>query len=1811
MLRKAKSPIALIMALILCISLFSGIVLAEGFADTSAEKWASIVGSIDDSTGIEAIVPKENVVFIDENLAGYSVGDPVELEYYTSEDADLVYYALTYGENAFGDVAEMKDYITTTLDAQNPGKDFVIVLAAGTYAAADFYAASDALTGSTVTVLGPKAGVAPIDDEFNVNEARDIESGYEAVLTGTMALAVNKDFTIIFDGIALDTDAKFTQADYTAAATRFTVKLNNVYSIASGVAGTFNDDWSVATAGTDHVIFNFAGGNTTTILRDLTVENSYFEFDRLANTSRLEDYTIKNSYFKGTADYSTFYNNIPLPNPCLDGTYDKVATITFEGSRFENIANFWAYGSAVGGTKSAFLRTDLRDEQNATLVTNNAKRGKDGFVVTINGCDFVDMVPGDKYDRAFIRPQGFAGGVMKFVFTNNNFAIKAGTTWAGIVANVANNNEQALINPYASKGTYDIAYVIENNKFIGVTTPFSYNMAGDAKNNANYTADISKNYYADLDGNLFTPSTNYGAVVTGQYVDEAMTEFTGDYYLTGIGGATGLVANAVDVSDAANGNYTGTATVGAVNADAVSATFAGAGITAGVFADEDCENALTSFEGYKFGDVFYVKGVKGTDTVIYTVTVADPYAAIRGELTGDVYAPATDKTFFIDPSNSAVDGVFTYGDGITWGDGKKYSVTAGTNYFTNYADVITFMSSNNGSYNLVFAPGTYNHNLAAWKLTNGTTKVYGPQAGKTPVNNPKKGYTGDAPWTVANNRSANTATEAVFTGFTYNIQTTYHFIVDGVAFNNVQISHARSGSANTWFTMTLHNVYWTMPNGKAFLNLTGSSATAASQNLCVRHVKIYDAYIDYTAATTISAGNASADDIIMDGLYVKMSADMYATGTVPNDSFINHYFADHRYQRDGYSILSITNSRFENLPTRGLINSLQEAVYNSAARPAGTAMYVFDNNDFINLGYKVNAGFPTVIRIKAAGPDIYTLQFTNNYIQNGSDEICAPIDVFKGYDHTLSLKTARVENNVVIGHDRALAHYDNADYAEGSEIDNSYNYFGSVDGTLLQPIGTGALFNGLYLDKACTVHSSEMDVELAADLEGGVVTYPNASINVILPMDKTFTAASLVAKEGATVTLYNDKALSDELASVAPSATEIQNIYAKVAKSGYYVTYPVTVMPDAPDYTGEKIFFDPAVAGLDAGTLVAREIDGEAYLLEVGKNITADLNDEIFPEDANEVTQVYLCAKEYTGFSVPTKYAIYGAKAGINPNDATDITKANALRADDAGETIITGTITIPQNSADITIDGLTFTGAGKFAMSGGGETHECHAVIKNCRNSLAEDAYADAQPEIAFFHMVTGGYKYIDLLNNRFVDVQIKNVGTAFAVIRSWMGTASGNYICNVGSNNQTIFWLNGEYINQDTRSHYYDATITNNYFRGRLTTSFSNANYDSFKVKITNNTFEAGFANKSIMNLNVASTKLAKSNIEISGNTVINPNNLTGIGFLWFVGTANEENLTEYNKANVKVTDNNINLGESFGYVFGVESANPDALVITATGNTIANVKATSVGADVGNSLFNSAATVKHFDLGTGENATVVNGHAVDVMAGDAAFKVPASAIDTANKVITVAVDDKESAFNLLTTDGSNIVVLDEEGNATSLHAALAAADGVTEYKVALASYDGTFDPANTYTVKVVKGLAKVALDAEKTVASKEDGKETWKTYWEANIDVVDEFGNTIGTNDFKAIDYGMIYAVDQAELDKLAADENYQTNKAIKYSYAGADAEGLEKVFKNYSFRFTGIAEGKYRYGKFYVTYELNGKTVTTFSDAKELYTGVISD
>ena len=151
------------------------------------------------------------------------------------------------------------------------------------------------------------------------------------------------------------------------------------------------------------------------------------------------------------------------------------------------------------------------------------------------------------------------------------------------------------------------------------------------------------------------------------------------------------------------------------------------------------------------------------------------------------------------------------------------------------------------------------------------------------------------------------------------------------------------------------------------------------------------------------------------------------------------------------------------------------------------------------------------------------------------------------------------------------------------------------------------------------------------------------------------------------------------------------------------------------------------------------KLGGIVYNVTIGVNGFAEIADALNAADGHET--IYVAAGLYKAAFLQSvgNIKLYGPKAGINPNDAKDISKPNAkrpaaagLEASKADEAVLTGGMSYDMAGSDLVFDGFYLDGAFSFttdgSMGAGRTNYRFGTFVKNCVvNTTAENLFDHA----------------------------------------------------------------------------------------------------------------------------------------------------------------------------------------------------------------------------------------------------------------------------------------------------------------------------------------------------------------------------------------------------------------------------------------------------------------------------------------------------
>ena len=151
------------------------------------------------------------------------------------------------------------------------------------------------------------------------------------------------------------------------------------------------------------------------------------------------------------------------------------------------------------------------------------------------------------------------------------------------------------------------------------------------------------------------------------------------------------------------------------------------------------------------------------------------------------------------------------------------------------------------------------------------------------------------------------------------------------------------------------------------------------------------------------------------------------------------------------------------------------------------------------------------------------------------------------------------------------------------------------------------------------------------------------------------------------------------------------------------------------------------------------KLGGIVYNVTMGVNGFAEIADALNVADGHET--IYVAAGLYKAEFKQSvgNIKLYGPKAGVNPNDAKDLSKPNAKRpaaegldASKADEAVLTGGMSYDMAGSDLVFDGFYLDEGFSFATDGsmgaGRSNYRFGTVVKNCVvNTTAENLFDHA----------------------------------------------------------------------------------------------------------------------------------------------------------------------------------------------------------------------------------------------------------------------------------------------------------------------------------------------------------------------------------------------------------------------------------------------------------------------------------------------------
>ncbi len=522
MLHNAKRSVSFLLAVLMCISMLTAVVLpVAAETATPADAYAKITGTVDG----DVIIPDTNVYFYDSTAfasapAGVANGDQFD---YTYGDGavwgDGKTYRLTWGVNTLSKMDQfrstVKAYNTAwAANTSSKSQDLVVVFAPGGFPYMNDFelkAAGDAADPTpeelqNLYLLGPQAGKSPVNskkdtkaDAIKIMNDRSADKASELVLTSTFYVPSNTNFYM--DGIAISEGARlysgYDQTNHYYSNLYFGGMTNPAAHSIFGGGGYYKQNTFVfkncymdlsdemtrtdLTSESNAIYGNkitfedcvFYGGKLSKSAANCYYQTHHFQLYTTKSTSASENFygeklavspEISVTDCVGADWESAHLLRFPIQNENSYGSYkDHQATVTVKNNKF------WDVGiTSKSGSDIIFI----------DKVTTAAQASATHVEVTDNLFEFSKEV----------FAQGTTSNAMVFNF--RNCALKEGTT------NIANK----------------YSFVIKDNIFRLVNDKKNSPFTGLDANTAPF--DVSGNLFVDHDGNIL-PVMMHGYSVNG------------------------------------------------------------------------------------------------------------------------------------------------------------------------------------------------------------------------------------------------------------------------------------------------------------------------------------------------------------------------------------------------------------------------------------------------------------------------------------------------------------------------------------------------------------------------------------------------------------------------------------------------------------------------------------------------------------------------------------------------------------------------------------------------------------------------------------------------------------------------------------------------------------------------------------------------------------------------------------------------------------------------------------------------------------------------------------------------------------------------------------------------------------------------------------------------------------------------------------------------------------------------------------------------------------------------------------------------
>ncbi|MBQ6946470.1 MAG: hypothetical protein IJN42_00330, partial [Clostridia bacterium] len=909
---------------------------------------------------------------------------------------------------------------------------------------------------------------------------------------------------------------------------------------------------------------------------------------------------------------------------------------------------------------------------------------------------------------------------------------------------------------------------------------------------------------------------------------------------------------------------------------------------------------------------------------------------------------------------------------------------------------------------------------------------------------------------------------------------------------------------------------------------------------------------------------------------------------------------------------------------------------------------------------------------KADAAAITQIEMTGNTVTNtgsGYPTYGYMIYGFDGSDDNFSgYKSVNISNNTFKGYNNMFIYFDDYDLADNIYLDTNGRFMSGR----FHATGSRCYTSDIVLAHDYSKHASDFNVKAGIKMNGNLTWAPGA-LDITGNATRAYTAGMTASDvEGSlvfnsdnikVVDLFEQDGITPATTLAADTTYRLVLTY-KDSPELVSVVYNVYIEPDTatiPVYNGEKVFYDPDVAGMSDGSRVVRALDGVNYQFTVGKNVHASLNDfEIITglTDANGnaacARHVYLFAKEYgsvkgaLGLADPYRHTttyFYGAKAGVSAvkmSGGIAVDRADN-RKDPATETVFRDASFTAGYQSNFVFDGIMFAGflnVGDSSPERGSFISEF--VVKNCASHPDAPVYGNGD-SWKCFALNNGTMMYALKFYNNYFEAEDTGRSGHLIVARSGANIdISNNVFYTLGTNTGFIFDSVEDYTytgvtNAQLTSH--NLTIANSTLGGRIL-------IDSIKskkgltgdlpvdIKIMNNKFDLVNQAYAIQLANYSGSEeigivdFDDTSIEISDNT------FTG-------GPKTTEAIYVYGKKTAGLDDKEFKAFNIMGNTFittdeapiGYAINNVSDTVIDASRNTfvgfesnygyrfyepaaakelrIINEDALNLGLTEQNVLFSGISNATFTIDGVDYKANAV---ANDVTVADAAASGAMVADGTTITDVATMDDGKAYAFN--PAKGMMVKITDDEGNVyyNAIPISTDKNNAKTTFTAQLTTIAGT-PVGEEFTVTAYAEPIKLNVTADKCSAIHDLEAGTATLTWAGTFRGKHStyITDLINKSGFAIVEYGMYYANDEVAVSDVAikngyVDGKYTVDSVVKGQKAvyAADADGLDSVKLDYAQQFTVTlpAQTEARYGRMYMTYKVGNTTYTVLSDTVAL-------